>query len=240
MFLRTESFKEFTRFYPVVTGIVVIHIVLYLASVLPVFPKYMVIDWLGGVNLYILQGEFWRLVTAIFVHNGFAHMLFNSFSLVLFGPGLERMFGKWRFIGIYLASGIIANIATLLLKPPYYAHVGSSGAIFGLFGVYIAMIVFRRELMSRQNSQIILTIAAIAFIMTFLQPNINVTGHLFGFFGGFVIGSIVLGRGKELTQSIRTISSREARSTTSGGSLTPQGIIFIILAILAVIGLLSR
>lgn len=239
MFLRTESFKEFIRFYPVVTGIIIIHIVLYLASILPFFPEYWVVGGLAGVNIYIAQGEFWRLFTPIFVHAGFAHMLFNSFSLILFGPALERILGKWRFVAIYLAAGIVANIATLILKPLTYVHVGSSGAIFGLFGVYIAMIVFRRELMSRQNSQIVLTIAAIGFIMTFIQPNINVTAHLFGFLGGFVIGSIILGRGKELTQSFRTISSRAAKSA-SHRRLTPQGIFLMILLILALIGLLSR
>ena len=236
MFIRTESFKEFIRYYPVVTGIVAIHLVLFLAAFLPFFPVY---ELMAGVNIYIIQGALWRLVTPIFVHAGFAHMLFNSFSLVLFGPALERMLGKWRFLLIYLACGITANVATLLLKPPVYVHVGSSGAIFGLFGVYIAMIVFRRELMSYQNAQIIITIAAIAFVMTFLQPNINVTAHLFGFLGGFVFGSIVLGRGRELSRSIRTFSEKAARSTTSG-PMTPQKLIFIILAILAIIGLLSR
>lgn len=236
MFIRTESFKEFIRYYPVVTGIVAVHLILFLASFLPFFPIY---EFLSGVNIYIIQGEIWRLVTPIFVHAGFAHMLFNSFSLVLFGPALERMLGKWRFLGIYLACGIIANLATLFLKPPVYVHVGSSGAIFGLFGIYIAMVVFRRELLSSQNAQIIITIAAISFVMTFLQPNINVTAHLFGFSGGFVLGSIILGRGKELRNSIRMISERAARSTTSG-PMTPQKLIFIILAILAVIGLLSR
>lgn len=238
MFLRTESFKEFIRFYPVVTGIITIHIVLYLVTILPFFPNYWV-ENLVGVNILIAQGEVWRLVTPVFVHAGFAHMLFNSFSLVLFGPALERILGKWRFIAIYLATGIVANIATFFLKPLIYVHVGSSGAIFGLFGVYVAMIVFRRELMSRQNSQIVLTIAVIGLIMTFIQPNINVTAHLFGFLGGFVLGSVILGRGKDLTQSIRTISSRAAKSA-SNRRLTPQGIILMIIVILALIGLLSR
>lgn len=239
MFIRTESFKEFIRFYPVVTGIIAIHLVLYLASILPIFPDNWVIFKLGGINMYIAAGEIWRLVTPIFIHSGFAHMLFNSFSLVLFGPALERFLGKGRFIGIYLATGILANMATLFLKPLNYIHVGSSGAIFGLFGVYIAMLVFRKDLMSRQNSQIILTIAAIAFIMTFIQPNINVTAHLFGFLAGFLLGSVLLGRGKELKQSVWTISRRAARSA-SGRRLSTSGIILMIIIVLAVIGLLSR
>ncbi|WP_338379251.1 rhomboid family intramembrane serine protease, partial [Enterococcus faecium] len=111
-----------------------------------------------------MEGEVWRIVTPIFIHSGFAHVLFNRFSLVLFGPALERMLGKTKFLVVYLVTGIAANIATLFLESPTYTHVGSSGAIFGLFGFYLAIIMFRRELLSRENSQMILTIAIIGVI----------------------------------------------------------------------------
>ncbi len=197
MFVRTESFKEFIRYYPVVSFIVLIHILLYLLTVIPAFPSAWLFETLMGVNLYIVQGEYWRLVTPIFIHSGLAHVLFNSFSLVLFGPALERMLGKSRFILLYLATGILANVATLLLKPLTYTHVGSSGAIFGLFGVYLAIVLLRKDLMSRENTQVILTIAIIGVLMTFLQPNINVTAHLFGLISGFVLGSMLIGKGRQ-------------------------------------------
>lgn len=197
MFVRTESFKEFIRYYPVVSFIVLIHILLYLLTVIPAFPSAWLFEPLMGVNLYIVQGEYWRLVTPIFIHSGLAHVLFNSFSLVLFGPALERMLGKSRFILLYLATGILANVATLLLKPLTYTHVGSSGAIFGLFGVYLAIVLLRKDLMSRENTQVILTIAIIGVLMTFLQPNINVTAHLFGLISGFVLGSMLIGKGRQ-------------------------------------------
>ncbi|MDQ0155657.1 rhomboid family intramembrane serine protease [Robertmurraya andreesenii] len=197
MFVRTESFKEFIRYYPVVSFIVLIHILLYLLTVIPAFPSAWLFETLMGVNLYIVQGEYWRLVTPIFIHSGLAHVLFNSFSLVLFGPALERMLGKSRFILLYLATGILANVATLLLKPLTYTHVGSSGAIFGLFGVYLAIVLLRKDLMSSENTQVILTIAIIGVLMTFLQPNINVTAHLFGLISGFVLGSMLIGKGRQ-------------------------------------------
>jgi len=197
LFVRTESFKEFIRYYPVVSFIVLIHILLYLLTVIPAFPSAWLFETLMGVNLYIVQGEYWRLVTPIFIHSGLAHVLFNSFSLVLFGPALERMLGKSRFILLYLATGILANVATLLLKPLTYTHVGSSGAIFGLFGVYLAIVLLRKDLMSRENTQVILTIAIIGVLMTFLQPNINVTAHLFGLISGFVLGSMLIGKGRQ-------------------------------------------
>ncbi|WP_077210588.1 rhomboid family intramembrane serine protease [Bacillus dakarensis] len=236
MFVRTESFKDFIRFYPVITIIIAIHIILYLITVLPFFPGSFIFEKLMGVNLYIAQGEYWRLVTPIFLHSGFPHMLFNSFSLVLFGPSLERLLGKTRFIALYIATGIIANLATLLLKPMTYTHVGSSGAIFGLFGIYIAMILFRRDLMSRANTQLILTIAVISLIMTFLQPNINITAHLFGFISGIILGSVGIGRGRELAHTVKSISNRTRERT----SFTPKSLILIGIIILALIGLLSR
>ncbi|CAM4088579.1 rhomboid family intramembrane serine protease [Mesobacillus thioparans] len=189
MFTRTESLRDFIRFYPVITFIIFIHIILYLLTALPIFPSKFLFERLAGVNLYVVNGEYWRLVTPIFMHAGFAHMLFNSFSLVLFGPALEQLLGRTKFILVYLVTGIAANLATLLLEPLTYTHVGSSGAIFGLFGFYISIIMFRKAMMSRENSQTIMTIAIIAVIMTFVQSNINITAHIFGMLSGFLIGA---------------------------------------------------
>ncbi|MBM4765390.1 rhomboid family intramembrane serine protease [Bacillus sp. B15-48] len=194
MFLRTESFREFLRFYPVVSLILFIHLLVFLATTLPILPSKEIFALLAGVNLYIVEGEIWRLFTPIFTHSGFTHLLFNSFSLVLFAPALERMLGPGKFIAIYLLTGISANIATLLLEPLTYIHVGSSGAIFGLFGFYISMIMFRKDLLSKVNSQTILTIAVISVIMTFVQPNINITAHIFGLIAGFLTGRIFFTR----------------------------------------------
>ncbi|MDT9027579.1 rhomboid family intramembrane serine protease [Rossellomorea yichunensis] len=190
MFVRTESFSQFLRFYPIISVIVIIHIALYVVSALPIFPQLWVYEQLAGVNLFIKEGEWWRLVTPIFVHLGFAHLLFNSFSLVLFGPPLEKLLGKAKFIGLYLASGVFANIITYVIKPLTYSHVGASGAIFGLFGFYIAMILLKNHFITRESRQIIIPIVVIGVIMTFMQSGINITAHIFGLIGGFVIGWI--------------------------------------------------
>ncbi len=192
MFTRTESFREFIRFYPIVSIIICIHIILYLLINLPFAQGASLFENLAGVNLLIVDGEYWRLVTPIFVHSGFAHLLFNSFSLILFGPALEQIIGKGKFFFVYLLAGIAANVATLVLEPLTYIHVGASGAIFGLFGFYLAILMFRKELMSKGNSQLIITIIIIGVIMTFLQRNINITAHLFGLLAGLLIGAAML------------------------------------------------
>lgn len=192
MFVRTESFQQFRRLYPVVTALVAVHIIIFLAINLPIFPRQSIFEKLAGVNVLIQMGEYWRLVTPIFVHMSFTHVLFNSFSLVLFGPALERALGKFHFILVYLVCGIGANIATLILKPPYYTHIGASGAIFGLFGIYLAIILLKKESMPQQGKQVILPIAALGVMMTFLQANVNVTGHISGLITGLIIGAIVI------------------------------------------------
>ncbi|MGG0717836.1 rhomboid family intramembrane serine protease [Robertmurraya massiliosenegalensis] len=241
MFVRTESFKEFLRFYPVVSFIIFLHILIFvLVSIPSIFPSAWIFESMMGVNLYIVQGEYWRLVTPIFVHSGITHMLFNSFSLVLFGPGLERILGKSRFILLYLATGVLANVATLILKPLTYTHVGSSGAIFGLFGIYLAIVFLRKDMMSRENSQVILTIAVIGVIMTFLQPNINITAHLFGLLTGFILGAIQIGRIKALTESIRNISFRRPNYSSGRPQFNSKHLIWLAIALLAILGLLGR
>lgn len=241
MFVRTESFKEFIRYYPVVSFIIFLHILIYLLTVLPAFfPSKWLFETFMGVNLYIVQGEYWRLVTPIFLHSGFPHMLFNSFSLVLFGPALERILGKPRFIILYLGTGVIANVATLILKPLTFTHVGSSGAIFGLFGIYLAMVLLRKDLITRANSQVILTIAVVGVIMTFVQSNINITAHIFGLISGFLLGAFQLGRGRELADSFKNVSYRRTRSSSGRPTFTPKTLIWIIIGILAVLGLLGR
>jgi len=178
--------------YPVITVILIIHIILYLLTVLPIFPNQWFFELFSGINLFIMQGEIWRIVTPIFMHNGFSHFLFNSFSLVIFGPALEKMIGSIRFTIVYLVTGISANIATFFLEPLTYIHVGSSGAIFGIFGYYIGILVKRKHMMSKENKQLLITITVISIIMTFVQPQINVTAHLFGLISGFLISVISL------------------------------------------------
>ncbi len=188
MFVRTESFSQFIRLYPVISIIAAIHTILFLGNLVPFFPKVLVFEQLAGVNLYIQNGEWWRLITPMFVHLGFAHFLFNTFSLVLFGPPLERYLGKLSFSLIYLVSGISANIATFFLKPLTYSHVGASGAIFGLFGYYLALISMKHPFITRDNKQILLPIIVIGLGMTFFQSGINVTAHIFGLLAGFLLG----------------------------------------------------
>jgi rhomboid protease GluP len=194
MFIRTESFKEFLRFYPVVSILVGINLGFWLLAEFLHIPLFESLRALGlGNNAAIeFNGEYWRVATAIFLHFGLMHAVFNSFSLVLFGPALERMLGKVKFLVLYLFSGIVGNLATLWLGPIYLVHAGASGAVFGIFGAYLFIVFFRKFLLDYQNKQIIITIMVLGLIMTFLRPNINEYAHIFGFIGGFAIANMLI------------------------------------------------
>ncbi|WP_017754809.1 rhomboid family intramembrane serine protease [Calidifontibacillus oryziterrae] len=191
MFIRTENFRTFVHSYPIVTTIVVLHLLLWF--IISYVPGGILLLELGiGSNFDVSNGEYWRIITSIFLHGGFGHMLFNSFSLVLFGPALEIMLGKVKFILIYLIGGIIANIGTYIVESANYLHLGSSSAIFALFGIYLYMVIYRKDLIDRMNSQVIISILVIGFAMTIFKSNVNISAHIFGLIGGAALAPIML------------------------------------------------
>lgn len=186
MFSRTENFSQYTRLYPVVTFFLALNLLIFVLTYIPFIGDQIYISGMG-VNFLISEGEWWRLFTPMFLHAGIMHLLFNMFSLFLFGPELEKIAGKARFITIYLLSGIFGNIATFFLQEPGYASVGASGAIFGILGAFGALVYYTKHLLP-QLRQIIVPIIIISIIMTFLNSNINVTAHIVGMIVGFLIG----------------------------------------------------
>lgn len=188
MFIRRENFKQYIKLYPVVSTLLALNILLFLLTRIPILGDQLFN--LGiGFNLLISEGEYWRLVTPMFLHANLMHLLFNMFSLYLFGPELEQLAGKARFLTVYLLSGLIANVATYLLQDWNYMSVGASGAIYGILGAFGALVYYTKHFLP-QLKQVILPIIVIGVIMTFLQPNINVTAHLAGLITGFIIGMI--------------------------------------------------
>lgn len=192
MFIRRESFQQFIKLYPGVTLILALNSLILMAVKWPLAPNNMILEYMLGINIYIKEGQLWRLITPVFLHSALFHFIFNSFALLLFGPAIEQMVRTTRFLIFYTLSGIGANIMTYLIMPPTYAHLGASGAIFGLIGFYLYLLVYQTQLLSRQDAQMIKGLALFALIMTFLQPDVNVIAHIGGALVGFLLAPLFM------------------------------------------------
>ena len=126
----------------------------------------------------------WRMLTSLFVHSqsSFLHILFNMYSLYIFGRILEQLLGRWRFLALYLISGLGGSVAVLLLMDPRTAVVGASGAIFGLLGAFF---VIQRRL-GGNNLQLVIVIG-LNLVIGFVVPGIAWQAHI----GGLVVGALV-------------------------------------------------
>jgi len=140
----------------------------------------------------VSEGDWFRLITALFVHGGIFHVLFNSYALYYFGSIVESFYGPEKFFVSYLASGIAGNLATHF----FYYHsisVGASGAIFGLIGM-LFVAGFKRDtpfFLRPVTGLSLLPIVLINIVYGFLPgTNINNAAHLGGFLMGMVMGYI--------------------------------------------------
>ena len=186
MFIRRENFNQFLKLYPVVSAIIAINFIIYIITMVPNLGDEVFYTGMS-VNYLIGDGQWWRVVTSLFLHAGFMHVLFNMFSLFLFGPELEKIAGKARFLTIYFLAGIFGNVATFVLQDGMYASVGASGSIYGIFGAFAALVYYTRRTMP-QLKQVIMPLIIISVIITFISPNINVAGHIGGLITGFLLG----------------------------------------------------
>jgi rhomboid protease GluP len=97
------------------------------------------IKWGGNLRSLVVEGEWYRLITNTFVHAGIIHILFNMYALFYIGRFLEPLIGRWRFLILYLCTGIFAS-ATSIWWSGDRVSVGASGAIFGMYGVFLALL----------------------------------------------------------------------------------------------------
>jgi membrane associated rhomboid family serine protease len=135
----------------------------------------------------IADGEYWRVLTAGFLHAGFFHLLFNMFSLYILGSLLEPAVGKLRFGLIYFVSLLAGSFGAILVEPNA-PTVGASGAIFGLMGA--AIVVLRHHGISFAESGLAVWLG-LNLLITFTVSNISIGGHIGGLIGGTVAAAVL-------------------------------------------------
>ncbi len=146
-------------------------------------------------NFHILQGQSWRLFTAMFLHIGPIHLISNLIGLFWLGPIIEGHFGHIRFTVIYLLGGLLGSIASYAFSPALSA--GASGAVFALLGATIIYFYRFRDNMGRQGQSMLQSALAILVINLFLGfsvTNVDNWGHLGGLAGGVIIATGLLPR----------------------------------------------
>jgi len=153
-------------------------------------PSNSVLDILGAkVNSLIQAGQYWRLITAMFLHGSLLHIGFNAYALYVLGPEAEQIYGTPRFLALYFIAGLAGGVASYALTPR--DSVGASGAIFGLIGGLGAFYYVSRGLLgeiSRQQLGNLITVIMINLFIGFSSPVIDNTAHIGGLIGGAAIG----------------------------------------------------
>jgi membrane associated rhomboid family serine protease len=127
----------------------------------------------------VTEGEWWRLITAAFLHYGILHLGMNMLVLWIIGPPLEEYFGHARYLLVYLVAGL-AGSAGALIWSPNALTVGASGAIWGIMGA--ALVLEGRKIYVFGGQAMGLVVFNLA--ITFLIPGISIGGHIGGLIGG--------------------------------------------------------
>lgn len=126
------------------------------------------------------NGDWYRLVSAMFLHGSVIHLAFNMFALYWLGTVVEQALGTWRYLLVYFVSGIAGSAGALLLSGPLTQTVGASGAIYGILGALLILEYMTTGSFAGQALGIIL----LNFMITLTVPNISLGGHLGGLVGG--------------------------------------------------------
>lgn len=149
----------------------------------------------GNYGPLTLHGQWWRLVTAMFLHYGVVHIGMNMLCLYQI-RFVERMLGRGEFLGLYLASGLVGGLASLVIHPNAVS-AGASGAVFGMFGAFTAVMVVRRKQVEpgawQRTMRSLGGFFAINLVLGLAVSGIDVTAHIGGLAVGFA-GAFVLAK----------------------------------------------
>jgi len=144
---------------------------------------YSVLIQFGQANINVFNGEYWQLLTSIFVHVDIIHLALNMLFLIIFGLRAEELFTTEEYFFVYMLSGLSGSLLTLFLMPISSLSAGASGAIFGMYG---AGIIYMR----RAFGQSIVGALLYSFLLLMLTAGegVNIVAHFGGLAAGLIIG----------------------------------------------------
>ncbi|MBI2757638.1 MAG: rhomboid family intramembrane serine protease [Chloroflexi bacterium] len=196
------------------------------------------LDWLEAygakINELIRAGQFWRFLTPALLHGSIPHIAFNMYALFVFGPGLERHFGHWRFLLLYVLGAFTGNVLSFLLSSGY--SIGASTAIFGLIGAEGVFLFQNRKLFGSQFKSAIGNVIFIVAVNLFigLAPGIDGWGHVGGLLGGLIFAWFAGPRWEVegMYPALQLADKREPREVLTGAA-----VVILIFGALAMIGM---
>lgn len=133
----------------------------------------------------VANGEWYRLISSMFLHYGIWHLAVNMYALWVMGNALEGMLGRLRYLALYFTAGIGGSIFSFAMGPVFAQAAGASGAIFGLFGAFF--VILRRRNLETGG---IVAMIALNLVFSFSFPNIDWRGHVGGLIAGAAIGYV--------------------------------------------------
>ncbi|MEI9943793.1 MAG: rhomboid family intramembrane serine protease [Chitinophagaceae bacterium] len=212
-------------------GIIIINAIIFLLMVVSGIDFFSpapvrVLKWGGNLPGLTFGGEWWRLISSVFLHFGIIHLAMNMYALFFVGVYLEPMLGKLRFIAAYLCSGIVASLVSVLWhKNDVIVSAGASGAIFGMFGVFLALLTTNIIPKQLKNSLLQSVLIFVGYNVFYgFKPNSGVdnAAHLGGLISGMVIGYVFY-------FTFKQPSEKKTQTATSLLSLTTVMLVFLVL-----------
>ncbi len=151
----------------------------------------------GALQGYVViyNGDWWRIITVIFLHGGITHYVFNTFfGIYVISGALERIVGPVKFLAFFFGGGIIASFAVVgwdIMMENTAPTVGASGAIFAVLGVLLFLIINKPQWFSASDATSIKAFVIINVIFTFLGANISIPGHIGGLIAGYLLAFFI-------------------------------------------------
>ncbi|MGY1489633.1 rhomboid family intramembrane serine protease [Methylobacillus pratensis] len=159
-------------------------------------PNTVQLAWGANFGPATQDGEWWRLFTALFLHFGAVHLTLNMIAFWDGGQLVERMYGHWRYLAIYLVSGLAGNLLSLVWQGNQAVSGGASGAIFGIYGAMIVFLWLERALLDRHEFRWLFGGACVFAVATialgFMIPAIDNAAHIGGFVAGMLTGLLLM------------------------------------------------
>lgn len=179
--------KHMQRFTPITYTLILINIVIWLCMILYLnrFSDVKLLEVGGLVHFNVVHGEWYRLISSMFLHFNFEHILMNMLSLFIFGKIVESIIGSWRMLIIYIISGLYGNFVSLTFNTTTIS-VGASGAIFGLIGSIFVIMYLSKNFNKKMIGQLLIALVVLIVFSLFMS-NINIMAHLGGFISGVLI-----------------------------------------------------